>query len=69
MPCSECERLEREYKRVVNEISAVVITSFHNIGKKILELHRWQDRRDEVIRLLYQHKKNHPPKRSDSVAI
>lgn len=70
--CAECERLELTYRLAVDHIYEAVGSMYPSLREKVLELHRWQDRRDETIEDFYQHKKNHtlkkPPGSAERVA-
>ncbi len=53
--CFQCEKLERQYKRSIREISHVVRTRFPVLGDKLRELHKWQDMRDSALDMFYEH--------------
>jgi hypothetical protein len=57
--CHDCERLEREYERILGEIYSVVGGRFKTIDEKLRELWHWQDTRDKVLKAVYKHKGAH----------
>jgi hypothetical protein len=57
--CRECQRLERESQRAIDEIYCVVDTKFENIGEKLRKLHKAQDMRDVALRAIYEHGRSH----------
>jgi hypothetical protein len=60
--CRECQRLESEYDRAIEVIRAVVRERFNSVREKIFALHEAQEVRDSHLRLLYDHRRNHPRK-------
>ena len=57
--CSTCLELERRYDHAIAQIRAVVSSRFERFGAKLGQLHRWQQRRDEAVRALYEHRRQH----------
>ncbi len=48
-----------QYQHAIDEIDCVVRTRCPTLLEKIQHLHKWQDSRDQVLTLLYQHKPSH----------
>jgi len=59
LSCPDCERLEHEYDLTIGEIYSVVDGRFGTVSEKLRELWRWQDMRDNVLKVLDKHKRTH----------
>jgi hypothetical protein len=57
--CRECQRLEGDCNRAIEEIRVVVRGRFNSVREKILALHEAQDVRDSLVRLLRKHTESH----------
>ncbi len=60
--CRECQRLESECDRAIEGIRAVVRERFISVREKVFALREAQEVRDSRLRLLYDHRRNHPRK-------
>jgi hypothetical protein len=60
--CGECRRLENEHDCAIEGIRAVVRERFDSVREKIFALHEAQKVRDSRLRLLYDHRRDHPRK-------
>ena len=66
MTCAECERLEREYRRAISQIYAIVDCRYAASADKIPALRLAQGWRDIAVTNLYEHKKSpHIRKKTD----
>ncbi len=57
--CRQCQKLEHQYQRSVDEIFSVLDRRFMTMDEKLCELHELQDMRDKAAQAWSEHKKSH----------
>src|SRR6266496_6789132 len=61
--CRQCQKLEHQYQRSVDEIFSVLDRRFMTMEEKLCQLHELQDMRDKAAQAWSEHKKSHSSSR------